>query len=123
MMHKFFKIDFFLILLTMIGLYYLFTIKTIEINFAVLIFVIYVLSKVVGYLILPYEKFDIFINHLSKESKLSFLSGFKIFKTILVILLYLGFIFLNPTIWIIESILVVAMRIWGLTYIKNLGRK
>ena len=122
-MKKYFLIDFFLILLTTIGLYYLFTTKTIGINLAILILVIYVLSKVVGYLILPYEKFDIFINHLSKESKLSFLSGFEIFKTILVILLYLGFVFLNPTIWIIESILVVTMRIWGLAYIKNLGRK
>jgi hypothetical protein len=85
-----------------------------------LIVFLYILAKLVGYVLLPYELFDTFINHLTKTSQLSFLSGFEIFKTTLVALLFLGFIFIDPSLWIIESILIVSMRIWGLSFIRNL---
>lgn len=117
-MHKLFWTDFFLILLTLTGLLYLYTTNQITFYYALIIFLIYTTSKIIGFFLLPYSKFEEFIKHLSKNSKLSYLSGFEIFKTILVGLLFIGFIFIDPSVWIIESILVVAMRVWGISYIN-----
>jgi len=119
-MHKLCKIDIGLVLLTIIGSAYLYYNNQINFYYAMLIVFLYILAKLVGYVLLPYELFDTFINHLTKTSQLSFLSGFEIFKTTLVALLFLGFIFIDPSLWIIESILIVSMRIWGLSFIKNL---
>ena len=119
-MHKLFWTDLALTLLTIAGSTYLFLNNTITLSLAILITTIYIASKFIGYFILSYKDFDKFINHLIEDSKLSILSGFEIFKTILVTILFIGFIFINPLIWILESILVVAMRVWGLSFIKNL---
>lgn len=118
-MHKLLKADLALITLTILGLFYLYSTQQISFLYTVLILLIYIISKIIGYIILPYKDFDTFLNHLSSNSKLSFLSGFEIFKTALVALLFIGFIFIDPSVWIIESILVVIMRIWGLTFIEN----
>jgi len=117
--HKLFKTDLGLILLTIIGLFYLYTNHSISLTYSILILAIYIASKIIGYLLLSYTLFDEFITHLVNSSKLSFLSGFEIFKISLVALLFLGFIFIDPNIWIIESILVIMMRIWGITFIKT----
>lgn len=117
--HKLFKADLGLVLLTIIGLLYLYYSNNISIGYSLIILSIYILAKIIGYFILPYDLFNKFITHLSENSKNSFLSGFEIFKTTLVVLLYLGFIFIDPSIWIIESILVVMMRVWGVAFIKN----
>ena len=117
--HKLFKADLALVLLTIAGLLYLYSSNTISVQYALLILGIYIASKIIGYTLLPYELFDKFITYLSESSKLSFLSGFEIFKTSLVALLFLGFIFIDPAIWIIESILVVMMRVWGIAFVKN----
>ena len=117
--HKLFKADLALVLLTIVGLLYLYSSNTISVQYALLILGIYIASKVIGYTLLPYELFDKFITHLSESSRLSFLSGFEIFKTSLIALLFLGFIFIDPAIWIIESILVVMMRVWGIAFVKN----
>jgi len=118
-MHKLFWMDIALTLLTILGSTYLFLNDKINMNFTILIIGIYLISKIIGYFILPYENFDKFINHLSDNSKLPFLSGFEIFKTTLVTLLFIGFIFIDPSFWILESILVVVMRVWGLAFIKR----
>jgi len=117
-MHTLFWTDLMLTLLTFTGSCYLYSSGKITISYALIISVIYISSKIIGYIILPYSKFEIFIEHLSSHSKLSFLSGFEIFKTTLVAILYFGFIFIDPFIWILESVLVVAMRIWGLSFTK-----
>jgi len=117
--HKLFKADLALVLLTIVGLLYLYSSNIISVQYALLILGIYIASKIIGYTLLPYELFDKFITYLSESSKLSFLSGFEIFKTSLVALLFLGFIFIDPAIWIIESILVVIMRVWGIAFVKN----
>jgi len=119
--HKLFKVDLALILLTFLGLLYLYSNQKVSLIYALTILIIYISSKIIGYILLPYNLFDIFINNLTKSSKVSILSGFEVFKTSLVILLFLGFIFIDPAIWIIESILVVMMRIWGIAFIKNNG--
>lgn len=118
-MHKLFWTDLALTLLTISGSSYLFLSNKISFELALFITGIYIASKVIGYFILPYEPFNKFINHVSEHSKLSTLSGFEIFKTTLVAILFIGFLFIDPLIWILESILVVAMRIWGLAFIKN----
>ena len=117
-MHKLFKADLVLIILTILGALFLYFTEKITLNFAIVIFGIYVLAKIIGYIILPYDDFDKFINHLTVNSKLPFLSGFEIFKITLVGLLFIGFIFIDPSIWIIESILVVVMRGWGASFRK-----
>jgi len=118
-MHKLFWTDLALTILTISGSSYLFLSNKINFELALLITGIYITSKVIGYFILPYVLFERFINHLSKHSKLSTLSGFEIFKTTLVAILFIGFLFIDPLIWILESILVIAMRVWGLAFIKN----
>ena len=120
MIHKLLKADIALITLTLIGVTYLYLNNAISFDLAIIILLFYILSKIIGYKILPYNDFNTFITNLTIESKLSFLSGFEIFKTLLVTLLFLGFIFIDPKIWIIESILVIAMRIWGYSYILSL---
>ena len=119
MFHKLFWVDIFLVILTGLGLTYLYLTNQISSIYSLIILFIYITSKAIGYAILPYNKFEQFINFLNKTSKISNISGFEIFKTTLVALLYLGFIFINPSIWIIESIVVVMMRIWGVFYIKK----
>ncbi|HIP13801.1 MAG TPA: hypothetical protein EYG73_13920 [Arcobacter sp.] len=120
MIHKLLKADIALVILTLIGVTYLYLSNDISLTFAVILLSIYILAKIIGYKILKYNNFDIFITHLTNESKLSVISGFEIFKTLLVALLFLGFIFIDPKIWIIESILVIGMRIWGYSYILSL---
>ena len=115
-MHKLLWADISLVGLTIGGLFYLYTYGKISLLYAVIILGIYMFSKILGYYILPYEKFETFIQHLIQTSKFKYTSGFEIFKTILVVLLFIGFIFINPAIWIIESILVVVMRVWGKLY-------
>lgn len=122
-MHKLFWTDLVLVLLTISGSTYLFLNNKIDFQLAILITFIYISSKIIGYFILPYKPFNKFINHLRDDSKVSILSGFEIFKTTLVALLFIGFIFINPTIWILESVLVITMRIWGLAYIKHVSHK
>ena len=117
--HKLFKADIFLVFITIAGLFYLYYSNKISVYYAIAIFAIYLLSKIIGYLILPYNKFEIFLNFLIDTSKVGKFSGFEIFKTTLVVLLYFGFLFLNPTIWIIESTLVIMMRVWGVYFIKR----
>ena len=119
-MHKLFWTDCVLVFLTLCGVSYLYSAESISFIYASTILGTYLLAKILGYLILPYAKFEIFIQHLINTSKLKNLSGFEIFKTSLVTLLFLGFIFINPAIWIIESILVVVMRIWGIAFIKDI---
>jgi hypothetical protein len=118
-MHKLLKADLLLFVLTILGLLYLYYTQKISLSYSLVILSIYLLAKIIGYRILPYQNFEKFLNHLSNNSKLPFLSGFEIFKTTLVALLFFGFIFMDPAIWIIESILVVMMRIWGIAFIKN----
>ena len=117
--HKLFKADIFLILLTIGGIAYLYTNHRISLSYSLIVLTIYLFSKMFGYIILPYQKFEIFLSHLTQTSKLPILSGFEIFKTALVLLLYIGFIFIHPSFWIVESILVVLMRIWGKAFIEN----
>jgi len=121
-MSKLLKIDLVLITLTILGLIYLYSKNSISYKYAFFILSIYIFAKVAGYIILPYNKFEEFIKFLTETSKISNTSGFEIFKITLVILLYLGFVFLDPAIWIIESILVVMMRIWGVYYQKHLTK-
>ena len=123
MMHKLLKTDMALIIFTLVGIIYLYFKNNISLKYAIILLLIYILAKIIGYIILQYKNFDIFLTHLIDESKLPILSGFEIFKTLLVILLFLGFIFIDPKIWIIESILVIAMRIWGYCYISLLKIK
>ena len=118
-MHKLFWTDITLTLLTILGSTYLLLSNQVTLTYAIIITAIYISSKIIGYFILPYPSFDKFINSLSHNSKLSTLSGFEIFKTTLVTLLFIGFIFVDPFIWILESILVVAMRVWALAFTKN----
>jgi hypothetical protein len=118
-MHKLLLTDILLVLLTILGSTYLYINQTVSLTYAIGLVMIYILAKFIGYMLLPYNQFEIFINHLADESKLNFLSGFEIFKTTLVTLLFIGFIFLNPAIWILESILIVMMRVWGIAFIKN----
>jgi hypothetical protein len=110
-----------LILLTLVGITYLyFFAHNISLTYAVFLIGIYLFAKIIGYILLPYSKFKIFLAHLIHHSKLPVLSGFEIFKTTLVALLFFGFVFIDPAIWIIESVLVVAMRIWGIAFIKGM---
>ena len=119
-MHKLFKADLALITLTLVGLSYLTFQDRISFGYALTLLLIYLSAKVIGYLILPYTDFDTFITYLSDSSLLPGfpLSGFELFKTTLVALLFLGFVLIDPSFWIIESILVVMMRIWGVFYLK-----
>ena len=112
-MNKLFIIDVVLILLTLFGGLYINTLEQYSSVFLVMVFLIYILSKIIGYFILPYEDFQKFINQLTEFSKVGKISGFEIFKGALVLLLYIGFLTLHPGIWIIESVLVVLMRVWG----------
>lgn len=96
--------------------------EIISFTYGAIIFAIYISSKIIGYIILPYSKFKVFIQALIDNSKVGLISGFEIFKTTLVILLFLGFIFIDPSIWIIESILVIVMRIWGYLFFKSLKK-
>ena len=118
-MNKLLKIDILLVFLTFIGLCYLYYNNKITLVYAFFILLFYIISKVIGYLILPYYNFSIFLNFLTQSSKIGMFSGFEIFKFILVLLLYIGFIFINPFFWIVESMLVISMRIWGYYFIKN----
>jgi len=118
-MHKLFWTDIILILLTILGAYYLYNSEQITLTYALILSGIYITSKLIGYFIQPYSEFETFIEHLSTHSKLRILSGFEIFKTMLVILLFIGFIFLDPAIWIIESILVITMRFWSITFTRE----
>lgn len=113
---KLFLTDIALTLLTLIGSTYLYTSGTISLPYATFIAGLYILAKITGYIILPYEKFDIFLTNLITTSAATPLSGFEIFKTTLVALLFLGFLFVDPAFWILESILVVMMRVWGKKY-------
>lgn len=122
MKYKLFKVDIGLVLLTFFGVLYLYINNNISLIFGIIILLLYITAKIIGYFILEYEDFNTFIVHLTKESRFSFISGFEIFKTLLVVLLFLGFIFIDPKIWIIESILVVAMRVWGYGYILSLDK-
>ena len=119
-MHKLFWADISLIFLTIIGCAYLYINNYLSLPYAMAITSIYVFSKIIGYIILPYDKFETFINFLTDSSKIGKLSGFEIFKTTLVGLLFIGFVFINPAVWIIESILVIMMRIWGNFFIKKI---
>ena len=117
---KLFLTDIALTLLTLLGNIYLYTSDTISLPYAAFIAGLYILAKITGYIILPYEKFDIFLTHLITTSSATPLSGFEIFKTTLVALLYLGFLFIDPAFWVLESILVVMMRVWGYFFVRNL---
>lgn len=118
---KLFWTDVALVLLTLVGCAYLYISGTIGLPYASFIAGFYILGKITGYFVLPYEKFDRFLTHLISTSAASPLSGFEIFKTTLVALLYLGFLFINPAFWVLESILVVIMRVWGFFFVKNLA--
>ncbi len=117
--HKLFWVDIALVGLTFLGCAYLYLINQVNLPYAIIIATIYLVSKCIGYIILPYKKFDIFINDLIYHSKVGRISGFEIFKTTLVSLLFIGFIFIDPAIWIIESILVVTMRVWGYYFTRR----
>jgi len=119
-MHRLFWTDLVLTLVTILGSSYLYLNHKISLEFAIVIVLIYITSKIIGYFILPYNSFEKFIDFLTQSSKLNYLSGFEIFKTTLVVLLFIGFIFIDPLIWILESILVVTMRIWGKAYFFSL---
>ncbi len=67
-MPKLLKIDISLVVLTMLGLIYLYSKNSISLSYALVILFIYVLSKILGYIILPYEKFNIFLQFLTKSS-------------------------------------------------------
>ena len=120
-MHKLFKADLALITLTLTGLSYLMFQDRISLSYALTLLLIYLSAKVIGYIILPYTNFNTFITHLSESSRLSGfpLSGFELFKTTLVALLFVGFVLIDPSFWIIESVLVVMMRVWGVFYLKT----
>jgi hypothetical protein len=119
-MHPLLKADILLVIATIIGTVFLVLSNTISPVYGTTIVLIYFLAKIIGYLILPYRQFAPFLSHLIETSKLPILSGFEIFKTALVTLLFLGFLFIDPAIWLIESLLVVIMRIWGKAYMTNL---
>jgi hypothetical protein len=119
-MNKLFLTDVLLVLITILGSLYLYLIDKISITYAIFIIIFYLLSKIIGYIILPYKNFEQFLNFLIDNSKYKYLSGFEIFKSSLILLLFIGFIFFDPSYWIIESILVVLMRIWGIGYLKNI---
>ena len=120
-MHKLFITDILLILASVAGSFYLLLNSSHSSLFLFLILGLYILAKFIGFLILKYDDFDLFINHLIDTSKIDNfkLSGFEIFKTMLVVLLFLGFIFIDPFFWIVEAILVIMMRVWGRFYILN----
>jgi len=119
-LNKLFFADLLLILLTFLGTSYLWFNTDTEKSLLGFILLFYIFSKIIGYWILPYAKFEVFINKLSSESKFYKLSGFEIFKTCLVTLLFIGFIFFHPIFWFFESILIIMMRVWGISFIKNL---
>jgi hypothetical protein len=120
MSHKLFKVDITLITATLLGMLYLYYTQQVSIMLGITIVLIYIMAKIVGYMILPYPQFETFLNALSEKSTLTYLSGYEIFKTSLVVLLFIGYIFIDPTIWILESILVVMMRVWGYDYIESI---
>lgn len=116
-MHKLFYIDLLLVMLTILGVAFLYEGNTYPLNLLIMTFASYVFSKIFGYFLLPYRQFEEFINDLTNHSKVYNISGYEIFKSTLVVLLYLGFLFLHPAVWIIESILVIVMRLWGKMYL------
>ena len=120
-MHKLFKADLALITLTLVGLSYLTFQDRISLGNALTLLLIYLSAKIIGFSILPYADFDTFITYLSESSRLPGfpLSGFELFKTTLVMLLFIGFVLIDPAFWIVESILVVMMRVWGVFYLKT----
>ena len=122
-MPKLLKIDIVLVTLTTLGLVYLYSKNDITLGYALIVLCVYILSKILGYTILPYDKFDIFLQFLTNSSKVGLFSGFEIFKTTLVILLYLGFLFVSPIFWIVESVLVVIMRVWGSFFMTSKSNK
>jgi hypothetical protein len=121
-MTKLFLADILLVALTFVGGLYLHTLELYSDSLLIFIFIFYTLSKVIAYLLVPYSQFQVFITFLTTSSKGSYLSGYEIFKSSLVILLYISSLFLHPAIWIAESILVVLMRVWAKMYIKNLNK-
>ena len=121
-MPKLFIADTLLLALTFIGGLYLQSLAIYSNEFLIFIFGLYLLSKIVGYFILPYADFQIFVDELTNSSKIGKFSGYEIFKSSLVALLFICALLLHPGIWIAESILVVLMRVWGRAYISNLEK-
>ena len=121
-MHKLFITDIILVFITFLGGVYLYNTTAYTVNYLNFILVLYVFAKTMGYVILPYPLFQKFIDKLTENSKAGYLSGYEIFKGSLVFLLYVGALFLHPGVWVIESILVVIMRVWGKMYIQNLSK-
>lgn len=78
----------------------------------------YVGSKLVAISFCPYIKFEGFINQLDEKSKNTgiLLSGFSIFKTLLVIMIAIGYVFISFFFLIGEAVLVIAMRYWAKVY-------
>ncbi len=72
----------------------------------------YVAAKLIGYAISNYTLFQAFIDVQVRDSTHGKISGFALFKGVLVALLFLCFVLLRPEIWLVEAALVVAMRIW-----------
>ncbi len=73
---------------------------------------IYVASKIAGWLIADYAAFQRFIDAQVTASQHGAISGFAFFKGVLVALLFAGFVLVDPSFWLVESALVVAMRLW-----------
>ncbi len=78
----------------------------------ILVFLVYLGAKVIGYAIADYSTFARFIQDQVRRSRRGAISGFALFKATLVFLLLAGFLFVHPTFWLVESVLVVVMRIW-----------
>jgi hypothetical protein len=112
--------DLLLITITFMGIAYLYLTHSIDLNYGILLGVVYLFAKGFGYIILPYRQFEKFLDHLITHSKLPVLSGFEIFKTTLVALLFFGFLFIDPAFWLIESLLLIMIHIWVLiTFTRN----
>ena len=120
-MRKLFIADLLLILATFVGGVYLANASQYQNLSLLYIFMFYVLSKIIGYAILPYSQFQKFIHDLTKSSTVNKISGYEIFKSALVFLLFVGSLFIDPKIWIIESVLVILMRVWARMYVRNLN--
>lgn len=75
----------------------------------------YVAAKILSVSFCRYEKFADLIGKLENSSKIESLpvSGFGVFKGLLVIMIAIGYILLSFWFLIGEAVLVVAMRFWA----------
>lgn len=111
--HPLFIADIVLIVLTIVGAWVAYYYFSANPRLLIATCALYVSSKIIGFIVCPYVKFAKFIEVLTLSSQSASLSGFSLFKSLLIGMLFLGYVFISPVFWIVESVLVVAMRVWA----------